>query len=96
MAIRKCSECNHWNEGFDYCEKCQAPLSAEAWAEVHKKRYEQEEMEKPKDNLDRWVDKVKGHRYWLVRITFQFFYSIWAIFMAILGFFVWLTVGMNG
>ena len=96
MAQRKCPNCSHWNIGKDYCEKCEAALSADAISKEREARLIQEEENKPKDKTDIWIEKIKNHKYLFVRISFQILYSIWAIFMAFVGFFVWLTIGSNG
>ena len=96
MAQRKCLKCQHWNKGKDYCEKCQTPLSAVAIAKERELFLIETERNKPKDKTDLWLEKVQNHKSWFVRATYSLFYSIWAIFMAIVAFLIWLTVGTNG
>lgn len=96
MAQRKCSKCQHWNEGKDYCEKCQTALSAKAMSEERDLLRVEAEKNKPKDKLQLWIEKIKNHKNLLVRLTYNFLYSIWAIYMGFVAFFVWLTIGTNG
>jgi len=96
MAQRKCPKCQHWNEGKDYCEKCQTALSADALAKERDLLRIESEKNKPKDKIQLWIEKVKNHKNWFVRATYSVLYSIWAVYMAFVAFFVWLTIGTNG
>jgi Na+/melibiose symporter-like transporter len=54
--------------------------------EVEKK--EEQEANREKDALDKFIYRMKNSRFILVKAIFYFFYSIWFIFAAIVSFFV--------
>jgi len=93
---RKCSNCGQWNGAEDYCKKCNSPISIkviEAIETVEKKRIE---AKKPEDKFDIWLNKVRHHRFFLIRFIFYIFYSVWIVFMGIGSFVAWLTAWSVG
>ncbi|MFZ9847213.1 MAG: hypothetical protein ACO3EE_03545 [Flavobacteriales bacterium] len=86
--MQKCLHCHTWNENRDYCSKCNHALNYEIARKIEIAKKEEQEANREKDALDKFIYRMKNSRFILVKGIFYFFYSIWFIFAAIVSFFV--------
>ena len=93
---RKCRKCNTWNTDNDFCTNCNAPLSPQEIRKAEVAELERKEADKPKDKVDLFLEKMKDSRYILVRGLYYICFSLWAAFMAVLAFFLWLVAATPG
>lgn len=82
----KCSQCNTWNIDRDYCEVCNHLLSPKIIREIEVEHKRLEQLNKPKDKIDLWIEKGKNSNNIFVKAIFYFLYSIWVVFFAIVSF----------
>lgn len=90
----RCSKCGVFNVNNDHCESCGNLLSVVKQREiVRAKRDEQlqkEALEKEPSKVERYIQKMRQHRLWIVRAFFEVIYTTWVIAMAIGAFIAWL------
>lgn len=91
----RCSKCGVFNVNSDHCEACGNLLSVVKQREiVRAKREEQilkDELEKKPSGFELYVQKMRNHRVWVVRVFFELIYTTWVIAMAIGAFIAWLV-----
>ncbi|MCB0760569.1 MAG: hypothetical protein KDC12_03525 [Flavobacteriales bacterium] len=94
---RKCPECGTWNEnGEDRCKVCNKALAPELIIrEGHAQRALHREQA-PASSFEQFVEKVKNSPNPIVRSTYFAVYAVWAIYMGILAFFLWLIAWLPG
>jgi ribosomal protein L37E len=92
----KCKNCNTWNVNLDYCSNCGQAISAKVLTKIEDKKREEIRKNKPKDKIDIWLDNLKHHRFWIVRLFYYFAYSVAMIFYLIAGFFAFMIATFNG
>lgn len=93
---RRCLKCGTWNNDEDYCKSCNAPLSPKVIEEIKEAKKEEIRRNTPPTKLDIFLDKWKNNRFFTVRATYYVCYSIWTVFMAIGGFFTWISATTVG
>jgi hypothetical protein len=94
---RKCPSCSTWNtKGEHRCKTCGVALQAELIIEEEYHAREKKRLERPRTKLDELVESLKGSRNPLVRILYFIVYSIWLVYIGILGFILWLIAWTPG
>jgi len=82
---RKCKHCSHWNIGnVDHCSNCDFPISAEKIIEKHERQLTQQ-FEIKRTVFDDFLDRMKQHRFFLVRAIFHILYATWSVVMFIIS-----------
>lgn len=92
MLQIKCRKCKTWNDGGDYCKKCNAVISMEEEERLDIEVKKEIERNKPKDKIELFIEKYKNHNNLILRGIFYIFYSVYLLFTAIGMFLAWLTL----
>lgn len=92
----KCPSCGKWNQDSSFCSGCGTAIGAHEIRKIEIQKKKEEEAAKPPEKIDVWIEKGKHHRFLLVRATFYVLFSIWAVFMAIGSFAMWLIAWSVG
>lgn len=91
----RCSKCGVFNVNNDHCEACGSLLSVVKQREIVRAKRDKEalkaELEKKPSSFELYIQKMRNHRFWIVRIFFEIIYKTWVIAMAIGGFIAWLV-----
>lgn len=94
----KCSNCGVFNTNREYCEHCNSLIShkkkeVERAIEINKKEIfiAKEELEKLN-----FIDKLRKHPFFLVKIVGWMLHSIWLLLNIIGGLIAWLIVSLSG
>jgi hypothetical protein len=93
---RKCSKCATWNKAEDHCTNCGNLINPVIFAQVKHEEREEAIRNLPPTKLDIFIEKWRNHNNFIVKGTFYIFYSIWIVFMAIGGFFTWISATTVG
>ncbi|NOQ73083.1 MAG: hypothetical protein GQ574_13845 [Crocinitomix sp.] len=96
MIERKCLSCGTWNKEEDHCSKCGNPISPKEIIKVETKKKKLEEANKPKGKFELFTERMKNHKYFLIRVFYKIGYSIGMVFAALGGFFAWMVAMANG
>jgi len=96
MIERKCLNCGTWNTIEDCCKTCGKPISQREIERVDAREKRIIELQKPKDAFQLFAEKLKNHRYFLVRVIYRIGYSITLVFGVIGAFFAWMIALANG
>jgi ferredoxin len=96
MIERKCLSCGTWNKDEDHCTNCGNPISPTEIVKVETKRKREEEANKPPDKFQVFADRMKNHKYFLMRVIYRIGYSIGVVFAALGAFFAWMVAMANG
>ena len=75
---------------------CNQALNPEIIKQLKHDEREKKDAEKAPDKLDILNEKMKNSEYLLVRIFYRILYSIWATFIAIVSFFMWMIAAGPG
>ena len=95
MIERKCSNCGSWNKDEDYCAFCKAPLSPKAIDSEKTIQLKKEAQAIPPSKLDVFLLKAKTSNFFVVRIIYYLFYSVFIIIGAFGAFIAWLAAIAN-
>lgn len=91
----RCSKCGVFNVNIDYCEACGNLLSVVKQREIVRAERDEQilkaELERKPSRFELYVQKMRNHRFWIVRIFFELIYTTWVIAMAIGAFIAWLV-----
>ena len=81
----KCPKCKTWNEDVDYCENCNQLLQSESQRKVEHEEKSIAYKNRPKDNIDILVEKMKTSDNRFVRGAYYLFQSIGFLFIIIIS-----------
>lgn len=91
----RCSKCGVFNVNSDHCEACGNLLSVVKQREIVRAKRDKAalkaELEKKPSSFELYIQKMRNHRFWIVRIFFEIIYKTWVIAMAIGAFIAWLV-----
>lgn len=91
----RCSKCGVFNVNSDHCEACGNLLSVVKQREIVRAERDEQilkaELEKKPSRFELYVQKMRNHRFWIVRVFFELIYTTWVIAMAIGAFIAWLV-----
>lgn len=94
----KCSNCGVFNTDREYCKNCNSLIShkkkeVERATEIHKK-----EISLAKEKLKKlnFIDKLRKHPFFLVKIIGWILHSVWLVLNIIGGLIAWLIVSLSG
>ncbi len=96
MIERKCLNCGTWNKAEKFCVNCQNAIDPAEILKIEDERKRIEEANKPKDQFDILMERMREHRYFLVRIIYKTIYSVGLVFAAIGAFLAWIVALSNG
>lgn len=96
MKEVKCPNCKTWNSDIDHCSTCGEPISSKQLNLNYKKQIDEIDNKRPPSIIDTYLAKQMKSSNAFVRVLFYFLYSIWMVYMAILGFFLYIIVGTPG
>lgn len=94
----RCNQCGTFNLNSEYCQNCGTLLSVTRQRE-QKRAQEQEEkaqkalVEKP-SRVEAFIQKMRNHRWFVVRALFEIVYVGWVVAMAIAAFIAWLIAAI--
>jgi len=88
----KCRSCKTWNDGGDYCVKCNAVISMREEERIETEIKKEIERNKPKDKFELFIEKYKSHPNIVLRGIFYIFYSVYMVFLAIGAALAWMTL----
>jgi hypothetical protein len=96
MKEIKCPSCKKWNSNVEFCSFCSQPLSAKQLNIQYRNQIEEEDKKRPPSKIEMYIAKqMKSENIW-VRSLFYFLYSVWVVYMTLVGFFVYLFIGTPG
>lgn len=81
----KCPRCKTWNEDVDYCENCNQLLQSESQRKVEHEEKSIAYKNRPKDNIDILVEKMKTSDNRFVRGAYYLLQSIGFLFILIIS-----------
>jgi hypothetical protein len=96
MKEIKCSSCKTWNADVEFCAYCGAPLSARQLNIQYRNQIDEEDKKRPPSKLELYIARQMKSENMLVRGLFYLLYSVWVVYMAVVGFFVYLIIGTPG
>jgi uncharacterized membrane protein YvbJ len=96
MKEVKCTNCKQWNADLDHCSNCGEPISSRQLNINYRQQIEEEDNERPPSKIDTYFAKQMKSTNVGIKLLFYFLYSVWMIYMTILGFFLYLIVGTPG
>ncbi len=82
---RKCPDCQTWNETNTHCTNCGYVLDYELRRQQEVKAFEEEQASRPPDKTTVFLDSMKHSRFFPIKAIYYLFYSVWALFAAILS-----------
>lgn len=91
----RCSSCGVFNVNSDVCESCGNLLSVVKKREIVRAERDQKilqaELAKEPSKFELYIQKMRNHKFILVRVFFEIIYKTWVIAMAIGAFIAWLV-----
>lgn len=87
-SLKKCPKCETWNEDKEHCTNCGELLDYWKIREQEVAAKDKEFAERPIPKTDQFFIDMKSSRFLLVRMVYYILYSVWAIVMAIVTFFM--------
>lgn len=96
MKEVKCPSCKNWNEDLDHCSHCGAPISSRQLNKNYRQQIDEEDSKRPPSKIDTYLAKQMKSSNVGIRVLFYFLYSIWMIYITVLGFFLYLIIGTPG
>ena len=92
MLQIKCKKCKTWNDGGDFCLKCNAVVSMEEEEHLEIVIKKEIKRNKPKDKIELFIEKYEHHNNLILRGIFYIFYPVYLLFSAIGLFLAWLIL----
>jgi uncharacterized membrane protein YvbJ len=96
MKEIKCPTCNTWNTDVEFCRNCGQPLTAKQLNIQYRKEIDEEDSKRPPSKIELYMAKQMKSENLLIRGVFYFLYSVWVVYMAVVGFFVYMIIGTPG
>ena len=96
MKEVKCPNCKTWNGDIDHCSSCGTPISSKQLNLNYKKQIDEEDNKRPPSKFESYLARQMKSKNVFVKSFSYFVYSIWVVYMAILGFFLYIIVGTPG
>ncbi|MCB9188776.1 MAG: hypothetical protein H6599_05795 [Flavobacteriales bacterium] len=96
MKQIKCPNCKQWNENVARCTNCNTALVAEELNKEYRQKIEAEDAAKEEGKAFKYFQSLKDSKFLLVRLTYQFLFGIWTVYMFFVAVFTWIiatTVG---
>ena len=79
----KCVNCGEWNKEQDYCLSCGQPISQVALLKKQEKEKQSNTLPKKRDEIEESLEKLKNHRFLLIRSSYHIVYSTFWLFWII-------------
>ncbi len=97
-SYKKCPKCNTTNIDTDICKNCGEILSYKKKQELREQKMREEQITKLKEATDNpnFVERMKKHPFFLVRILGYMLYSVVVVVSVIGGGLAWLTAMVMG
>lgn len=77
----KCADCGVFTANSDYCKNCGALISHKRKLELRAEQIKQQQIEEAKRALENpnFVERLKKHPFFLLKIVGWFLYSVWFV-----------------
>ena len=89
-SLKKCPNCDTWNENLERCKNCNELLDYWQIRAKEAAQKDKEFRERPIPKSDQIFMNMKTSRFWLIRGIYYALYSVWALLIAIVSFFMML------
>lgn len=96
MKEVKCPNCKVWNADLDHCSNCGEPISSRQLNKNYRQQIDEEDSKRPPSKIDTYLAKQMKSPNVGIRILFYFLYSVWMVYITVLGFFLYLIIGTPG
>lgn len=99
LSIIKCNTCGTFNRNLDYCSNCgeliNPTLIRKENIDKRKKKQNEQRKKEQVEAENSFFNKLRNHRFWIVRIFATILYSVWVIILAIGSFLAWLAATIS-
>lgn len=84
QIFKVCPQCKTLNGDVTHCENCGELLDlSQKRALIRDEKLAQKAKSSQVENKPDFVEKLKNHKYWLIRWLFRIFYSVWVLGLGI-------------
>ncbi|WP_347174027.1 hypothetical protein [Polaribacter uvawellassae] len=94
----KCLNCGVFNTNREYCENCNSLISHKKKQVERATKIHEKEITLAKEELEKlsFIDKLRKHPFFLVKIIGWILHSVWILLNIIGGLIAWLIVSLSG